>query len=231
MSNLIKHNPILRNKLASFIAKGDAQGLCLLLQSLRVSEFRTAGYLLAEQLLPQLASGDYWNFFLKVVPTFPKAYLGTFLKAGVRLYQQHKLQLNEEALSQFALQTNAIDHHKTMEAFLPLLAFPEEVETLLRALHSYEARKAYTFLLKANTLCTFYHLFCLLKLADEPALTKQVIALLLRQNKPISYNMASLLKQYFGLHDVPCTFALQIEHYKLSRADEGYASFKKVVLP
>lgn len=231
MGNLIKHNPVLRNKLASFIAKNDAGGLCLLLRSLRVSEFRTAGYLLSEDLLPQVDGETYWSLFTKVVPTFPKAYLGTFLKAGQRLYQSKKLALDAAALSHFAETANAVDIRKTLEAFLPVLSSQSEIQMLLEAFQMNDAQKAYTFLLKAQTIHAFYHLFLLLKLADDAEFTQSVTLLLLKQNRPLSYNMASLLKQYFDLTNVPCTFSLSIEHYKLSRVDEGFASFKKILIP
>ena len=123
---LHRHNPLLRNKLWQHMQADDAAGLLHQLQSLTVAEFRTAGYLLAEDLLPQCSSQSYWRFFMTLVPAHSKAYLGTFLKAAVRLRACRKLQLDMQALTAFAAKATPIDIHKTLDTFLALqLSFDE----------------------------------------------------------------------------------------------------------
>ena len=45
----------------------------------------------------------------------------------------------------------------------------------------------------------------------------------------MAYKMASLLKSYFDIENVPVTFSLNIESYQLSRLDQGYDKFKKML--
>ena len=232
MAILHKHNPLLRDRLTKYVESGNAEGLKSFMQSLTVSAFRTSGYLLAEEVLVKADNDIYWRLFITLVPTNAKAYLGTFLKAAVALYKVHKLELNIEVLRTFSQYCSSIDRKKILEAFLPCLLSHVEVKNLLNSLEcDTEDNKSMTYmcLLRSQTLPCYYELFLWLNVDNNTAQTRQCIMHLIRMNTPMAYKMASLLKSYFDIENVPVTFSLNIESYQLSRLDQGYDKFKKML--
>ena len=91
MSVLHKHNPVLQNKLQSYITAQDVNGLVTCLQSLSVGEFRTAGYMLGEKVLVTATKDYFWKVFIQFTRQNAKAFLGTCLKAFVRGYKGSQL--------------------------------------------------------------------------------------------------------------------------------------------
>ena len=85
MVNIRRHHPVLLNRLKQLFEAGDADALNKTLNELSAADFRTAGFLLADNLLSTYPE-HFWDFFLTIVPSKPKAYLGTFLKAALQLY-------------------------------------------------------------------------------------------------------------------------------------------------
>ena len=86
MRTFQRHNPALLQKLNALAAADDADGLRDYLLSLSASTFRTAGSMLADEVL--LAhSAHFWHLFSVIVPAHAKAFLGTFLKVAVALYK------------------------------------------------------------------------------------------------------------------------------------------------
>ena len=132
MGSLRRHNPALEERLERFLAAGDTAGLLASLDALGATDFRTAGYLLSETLLPRLSGEAYWTVFAAVVPHNPKAYLGTFLKAAATLYGDGRLDMAHRVMRRFAAtEATPVDRRKTLEALLPLLRTPAEAVTLL----------------------------------------------------------------------------------------------------
>ena len=52
---------------------------------------------------------------------------------------------------------------------------------------------------------------------------------LMKLEKKIAFNMASILKQYYDLQNVPGHLSLHLEPYELSRLDQSYDSFVKII--
>jgi len=230
MTTLHRHNALLSQKLQAYIDQRNPQGLLNALNSLTATEFRTAGYLLSAELLPQLSDETFWTFFLAIVPADSKAYLGTFLKAAVSLYNSQKLSLKERPLKSFAKIATAIDGHKTLDALLPVLRKPEEVERLLRVFSSYDAGTGAPYLHRAGTSQAYYVLFKLLKTADsQPSLLRRNAIALMKKGDKLSFNLASILCQYFDLRDIPGSFSLRLHPYELGRLDQGFEVFEKTL--
>ena len=218
MITVHRHNPLLRGKLMAFQQSGDAHAMARFLSELSVSDFRTAGYLLSEEVLPAASERTYWAFFVQIVPLHPKAYLGTFLKAAVSMYRKQLLSLSVEALQKFAMQCTPIDRKKLLETLLPVMRSSEEVATLINVFCPEETDASLIYLIKAHTPQT----------VDAQKVRSCVISLM-KHNDALSFNMASLVKRYFDLPNVPGTFSLQVNDYELSRLDQGYESFAKML--
>lgn len=101
MTNVHRHNSRLSARLQPLVAEADSSALFCLLNQLSHSEFRTASYMLAEELLPAMTNPSaFMTLFFDIVPQKPKAYLGTFLKAAAKLHTKALLNLKDERLHQ-----------------------------------------------------------------------------------------------------------------------------------
>ena len=229
MSNLRRHNPALQERLGSLLAAGDFAGLLSCLDGLNATDRRTAGYLLGEVLLPTLDAAAYWDVFAVVVPHDPKAYLGTFLKAGCRLYEGGRLTFGHRAFHRFAAtDATVVDRRKTLEAFLPLLRTPEEAIALLD-MFSVEPAVRVPYLFRAGSRPCYFLLFQQLKALDDALLTRKYCLLLMQRGDRLSFKRASLLNHNFARENLPGTFSLRIEPYEQGRLDTSYEAFDKVL--
>lgn len=224
---LRRHNPILRQRLLQPLQAGDIKGLQDILANLKSMDFKTAGFLLAEEVLPTLEEQTFWKCFLAIVPTNAKAYLGTFLKAAIALHKQGRLTLTSEALEAYA-QTGItpIDCRKVLEALLPLARGHEEIAFLLHCFTS-DVQQRIALLLRINTLPAAYTLFREMKTQEEDlALLRSTCLALMKRGDARAFRLASLCVSYFGLEAIPGTFSLTLQPYELSRLDQSYETFK-----
>lgn len=228
MSTVHRHNPLLRSKLMTLLRQADAEAMANFLSALSVSDFRTAGFLLSEEVLPTSEEQTFWTFFVAIVPLHPKAYLGTFLKACVSMYRRHRLSLSTEALQAFAASCTPIDRKKILETLLPVMHTSDEVGLLIQLFCREETNVPLIYLIKAHTVQAYYQLFLRLK-KEETSTVRSCILSLMKMNDALSFNMASLMKRYFDIPNVPGSFSLQVNDYELSRMDQGYDAFVKML--
>lgn len=230
MVSFRKHNPLLRSRLLTTINTNSPAELLTTLSGLSVSELRTANYLLSEELLGQLSSEQYWNFFAVIVPSNSKGYLGTFLKAAVQLYKQGQLNFTSDILLSFETYATSIDRRKFLETLLPIVNNTDEVHLLIETLCKDQFHAAVSFLLNAATPFAYYELFCLLRVSElnEQVLLRYIIQLI-KRGDATSFNMACVLTCYFDVKEVPGSFSLRLQNYELGRLEEGPAYFLKVL--
>lgn len=231
MTDVKRHNPVLRARMAACFGQDSPQELLALLSGLSNTDFRTSGYLLADDLLPSVPdSSVFWHFFCGVVPASPRAYLGTFLKGAVRLYGKGCLELSDARLDDFALRATPIDCRKVLEALLPVVRTDGEAVRLLRLFSEDKPEAHAAFLLKAGTPVCYYRLFHVLKMFDtEPEALRRYCILLMRRGDRLSFRLAGIVCRYFDIHDLPGTFSLRLPPYQQSRLDESFESFCKIL--
>ncbi len=224
---LRRHNPILRQRLLQPLQAGDIKGLQDILANLKSMDFKTAGFLLAEELLPTINETLFWECFTTIVPTNPKAYLGTFLKGAVALHRQGTLTLTHEALSVYSQSgISTIDCRKVLEALLPLAKKHEEITFLLQHFTA-DVQQRITLLLRITTLPAAYALFQEMKTMEEDAsLLRSTCLALMKRGDARAFRLASLCVSYFGLEELPGTFSLTLQPTELSRLDQSYETFK-----
>lgn len=217
MTALRKHNPALEQRLALLVEGGEPEALAGFIAALSHADRRTAGYLLAERLLPALADeARFWALFEDLVGRDAKAYLGTFLKAAATLYAAGRI-----GLALPPLPYSDIDRSKIAEALLPVLRTPEEVASLAPPKIA---------LVRGGTVPCLYVLFHELKrLEGKPQIQTRFCLELIRRGDRLGFNMAALMQAYFGLPGTGATFSLRIEPFELSRLDEGYEAFGKTL--
>ena len=81
-------------------------------------------------------------------------------------------------------------------------------------------------LLTIPTLAAGYTLFRTLHYVDHdiPLLTRTALYLM-RRGDALGFNLASLLKAYYGLESLKGTFSLTIQPYQLARLSADYKAF------
>lgn len=145
---------------------------------------------------------EFWILLMEVVPQHSRAYLGTLLKRAEHLWKQNVIQFPDERILKFCAQGSDIDTIKVLD-----------------------------FLFAHPSVDTYYEAFLLLKHhVDNRQMLYHYSQQLLRESSDLSYNMASVMSLYFELQ-LPATFSLRLQPYQLSRLDEGYEAFKKIIKP
>jgi len=231
MSEVRKHNPYLEKRLRNLLASADGEALLRALDELSNAEFRTAGYLLGEVLLPKLSADRFEEIFFAVVPTNPKAFLGTFLKAAATLCEAGTLRFDVARWQTYAAGASQIDRKKMLERLLPLGKSLQEVQTLL-TLFALEREDANLLLLiGAATLPALYVLFLRLRtLEHDKPLLRHYCIVLMQKGGNLNFRMAAFLQTYFDVGPLPGTLSRHIEPYHLARFEGGYDSFKMMLL-
>ena len=221
MMNVRKYNPVLKKRLEELAGRGVAADFERFFSGLSNAERRTAGYLLGEEIVPQLQMQEqFFRLFFTVVPANPKAFLGTFLKALVALYRQGTVRIAEVDWAGYARLASSVDRSKILVTLLPALNAAEEVETLLRHFGSESTEARVACLIRGGTVPCYYLLFQTLRRADDNSeLLRRCCLLLMRKGDSVSFNMACVIRQYFGVENLPGTFSLKLKPYQLGRLD------------
>jgi len=73
-------------------------------------------------------------------------------------------------------------------------------------------------------------LFRLLRTAEtDPETLRRYALQLISYGDKISFNLASIIEQYFDLKGLPATFSLNLRPYELSRLDAAPETFIKIL--
>lgn len=225
-------NPRNRNaQIQQHIQSRDFPALLRTLQSLSHSEFRVVSNYLADSILP--TNHDcFWEVFMLLVPTHPRAYLGTFLKAAATIVkQQGEKFLFHPLLAEYATEhANHIDRQKCLEALLPLVKEPQSAEHLLQYFSSTNPGTTAVSLYRSGTPLAYFHLFKYLKTVEDDAPTLRRYALaLIKRGDAISFNMARVIQDYFALDNLPATFSMRLQPYQLARLDQSLEGFMSII--
>lgn len=232
MSNIRRHHPILHAQLLASIEHCDGQQLRSDLLQLSNADFRCASVILGEDLLP-LFPDNFWALFLAVVPTHPKAYLGTFLKAAVIISQRDHTFIAShmnDVCTFIKHHASPIDVRKSMEALLPCLDTPKNVGEILSFASGSTENEKILWLLKAGTFpCSFVLLKQLEAIDAKADVVRQCCLALMKKGDTYSFNLACMLQTFFGLPQLPGTFSLKLQPYELARMSVSYEHFLKIL--
>lgn len=222
-------NPILRQRLLRIVRQKDAEAFLEALASLSVSDFRSASSMMREGILGELEAEDFWTFFHTIVPTNPRAYLGTFLKAAATKYAYGEFPLSAKHIARFCTWASDIDKRKFAQAFLPIIKSPEEICVLMDGL-ALPSQAHISLLLPVATPQAAYALFQhLRRIEGESQTLRSVCIALMRRGDGQAFALASMLKSYFGIEDLPGTFSLHLEPFHFSGFSDNYETFRKLI--
>jgi hypothetical protein len=234
------YNPLLEKRLLSFFSEEEGRGWCCVdmggmerfFASLSNADFRTAGFLLGERILPRCSVDGFWEVVYRLTEYNAKAFLVTSLKS--LSLRSEAIDLHHSALQRFFCflnaQQNGIDKQKFILWVLPLLKTPGDILYLFDVLEVTSPVVISDFLIhRGGTLC-YYVLFLLLRKQEgDSDLPESICRRLMKQGDGLSFNVASVFKIYFGLDSIRGTFSLQLAPYELSRLEQSYEAFAKVV--
>ena len=220
---------ILKTQIAVFIRQEKAESLRDYLASLRNADFRLAGQILAdrqlwEHLPEATANTMFWHYAAVLVAANNRAYLGTMLKAATAT--KSLMPTVEFA----ATCTTDIDKKKVLEALLPTQKTPSDVNAMLQMFGFDSAAATENILFKIGTPVCYFVLFNLLKqYEDRHDYLRRICIELIRKCDKYSFNLACIIKEYFGLAELPGTFSLSLQPYELSRLDANYDTFLSII--
>ncbi|MCR5819778.1 MAG: hypothetical protein K6F94_02345 [Bacteroidaceae bacterium] len=226
------YNPQIYTRLRTIFAAADMDALTSYLNGLSNAHFRTAGYIIGERLMPEMETEMAWKVMLHLVQWEPKAFLVTLAKATALRLKARTLSLSDDGFRTLAAnmqgEGHVIDREKLLLQWLPVLEKPDDIEGLFTSLNT-DNRRRIDFLLRTDGVAAGYVLLRTLRMEEQDIdLLKRTCTLLIKKGNALSFNFASIIKEYFGLDTVRGVFSLQIHPYELSRLDTDFETFCRV---
>ena len=216
----------------SSIRSGDWDGLYQQFQSASNAEFRRMETMVRERVMPQLTNEEFWEAYLHLLQYRRQAFLPCIL-AVAGLAKAGTLDLNCKEAQEMVRWLHANSPQsvvKIVRMAVPLLTTASQIEGFLRLFEFHDERECVAVLVKESTPHAYYALFNVLRrAADNQPLLHSACLAIMKKNDDMSFNMASLLRSYFGLNDIKSTFSLQIEPYELSYIEQSYENFEHIL--
>lgn len=228
-----KHfNSVVHQNLQRLICNEDTTALFAYLDSLSNSLFRTAGYILGERILVEVESSLFWRLFIRLVQHNSKAFLVTCLKSLVCRLRENTVSVQDDGLEVLCdfLSQNEIDTQKTLFTLLPEMTTVNHVKLLFRLLKISDQASWIPFLIRTKTIYAYFVLFSSLRFIehDHDRLVR-IAYYLIKNGDSMSFNLASLIKTYFGLDEIKGTFSLNLKPYELARIETSFDAFRQAM--
>ena len=207
------------------VCQEDFDELLELLDSFSNSQFRTAVYMLGEKYALELSADGFWRLFSVLLQRDSKAFLIVMLKALAQRMEKGEASIEDEGFKNLCHIMNEVDRQKTLQFLLPYLKDEEQVRYLFRCF-SMEANEWIPYLIKVNSLpCAFVLFSSLRYIEHERDYLVRIAYYLMKRGDGLSFNLASLMKAYFGLEELKGTFSLQLKPFELARLETSYKAF------
>lgn len=239
MGNERHYNPVIYTRLLTLTQQADTSELLVYFRSLSHANFRTAGNILGERVLPQVSLDRFWSLFYLFLVYNPKAFLVTMLKSLLlrRNLQSESLDvlLRHPGFLVVSNYLNSndrtVDKKKMVRMLIPEIDNPELGEYLFERFHMVSAESRLEVLLRGGSLCSAFLLFqTLRRLEHERELLVRCCHFLMKQGDALSFNLVSLFRLYFDLtEEVKGCFSLRLNPYELGRMEHSYEAFVKVM--
>ena len=212
-------------RMKPFVEAADFNGLLELMDSFSNSQFRTAVYMLGERYALEMPEESFWNLFAVLLQKNAKAYLVVMLKSLSGRMSRGEMGIADQRFEALCQQMNEVDRQKSIAFLLPYLKNDEQVRRLF-ACFGLEAHEWIPYLIKVNTLPCAYVLFSSLRYIEhERDYLLRIAYYLMKRGDGLSFNLASLMKAYFGLEELKGTFSLQLKPFELARLETSYKAF------
>lgn len=215
----------LDRKMSPLIMIEDYKAILKMLDSFSNSQFRTAVYMLGEKYALELNADAFWRLFAVLLQKDSKAFLVVMLKALAQRMERGDLDIKDDGFQTLCYMMNDVDRQKTLTFLLPYLKDVEHVQYMFRSF-AMEAHEWIPYLIKVNTLpCAFVLFSSLRYIEHERDYLVRIAYYLMKRGDGLSFNLASLMKAYFGLEELKGTFSLQLKPFELARLETSYKAF------
>ncbi len=217
-----------RDTIRQTLEEGRFDQLRTILGHMSNMEFRRMERVVREDILPSLPNEKFWTALRHLIIYRRQAFLSSIM-AVERLAKEKTLDFDNEDARQLyghlvTTCPEAIDKLQSMA--LPLLHTEEQIDGLFRCFHTDDPRKRTALLLKAESPLTYYVLFKNLRqIPDHQELVRKCSVYIMKRNNDMAFNMASIMRSYFGISDLRSNLSLHIEPYEHSLLDRSYETF------
>ena len=223
-----RSKPTAMQYLRQAIEEGEWQKVMERLDAMSNMEFRRAEAHVRTQVLPKLKNDELWTALLHLIRYRRQAFLSGVLAVEGRA-KDGTLRFDCEGareLAQWLKEEQPESVSKAANMMLPLMQNEEQIEALLNTFETGNELSRIAALLKVDTPLCLYVLFCTLRrMHDGKALAAKCAQHFMKKGDDRAYNMAAIMKAYFGLDELNGRFALRIEPYELSMLDNGSEAF------
>ncbi|MBQ0050283.1 MAG: hypothetical protein KBT12_08665 [Bacteroidales bacterium] len=216
---------------ASSCAEG-ANPLLAYLDGLSHAQFRTACQSLGDHLLPSLPNDAFWQVAQQLVSWNRKAFLVTVMKR----VGEERIDMSDEqgSCASFfrSLVSQTEDVRKLSTLLIPKLSHPAPIRWMFRMMEVADAQQRIALLMQsgATQAATYFALLGFLREVEHDRQQLLLVArTLVQRGDAKSWNMASLLRSYFGLTELRGTFSLRVENYELSALATDFTAFSKKI--
>lgn len=226
----VHFNFMLNQRLHPLITSRMYDDLIVVLKSLSNAQFRVAGYMIGERYAMELENGEFWAVMERLVSFNTKAFLVTMLKALRVRMKEGKSSVKDNGMRDFCSILNEIDRQKTLKYILPDIDNIEDIEQFF-CLLGYENRSEWIpYLLQSTSIPCYFELFSSLRYVEEDhGYLVRIASFLIKKGDSLSFNLASLMKAYFGLDELKGTFSLSLKPYQLSRLENSFQAFSEAM--
>ena len=218
--------------LEPYIKNRDWDGLSHHLGAVSNAEFRRLQTVMRETVMSRLSNAEFWAAYLHLLMFRRQAFLPCAL-AAKGLAKTGKLDFDCQEAREVAAWMHANSPEsvvKVIRMMVPILTSAQQIEGLFRLFEWDNERECALVLVKESTPYAYYVLFNVLRrAADNRQLLVAACQAIMKKNDDMSFNMASLLRSYFDLHEIKSTFSLQIEPYELSYIEQSYENFEHIL--
>ena len=213
------------DRIRTMLCQQDWTTLDSLLDRLTNTEFRRIERLIRDEVLPTLSNNEFWNAYLHLIIYKRQAFLSGIRAIG-RLAQARELRFDTPAALQIAETIDETQAKKVIDMALPLMQTQSHITGLFHLFHLDDERHRVSLLIRIDTPLAYYMLFRnLCNIPDNRTLALRCYRFILKRQNDRAYNMASILRTYFGLHEAKEQLSLHIEPYELSFLDRNYERF------
>lgn len=216
--------------ISQYINKEDWDGLDRQFNKMSNSEFRRSETIVRETLA-HVDNDLFWKAYLHLLQYRRQSFLVCILSIE-RLARTDEISFSCEAaqaLSLWVRQESSESVPKILRMTIPILTTERQIEDLLRLFDVTDEREWIYILVKEDTPLAYYMLFKALRTVDDKNLVYQCCVALMKKNNDMAYNMASILKHYFGIDELKAALSLLIEPYELSYIEQNYDNFNHVL--
>ncbi len=222
----------IKDNILLLVEKHDWTALKRLFNRMTNMEFRRTESIMRNDILPNLSNEDFWEALFHLVTYRHQAFL-TGILAIEHLVADETLSFDNlwvESLAAFLKEKVPGASQKLMGMAIPLLETEAQINDMFSALGFENERERMAALISVTTPLAYYILFKILKhMADDRDLVRKCCIFMLKKRDDMSYNMASIMREYFGITDMRSCLSLRIAPYELSFIDSSFENFEYVL--